>query len=474
MSRIAAFRFTLRPTAEQEEQFRTIGGAARLGWNVGLAKVKEGLDAREAGDLAARIPWTSIDLINTINAWRRAEFDGADGDWRKGVPAVIFEETVVDLARALARFKETEDGKQAGPPVGFPQFKAKRRTPYSFRIRNQTNGVRVGADGAVRSIRIPKIGDVRIREDTRRLRRLLRSGVDDQGAAAKARAKIAYVTVKQEGERWVAAVCVKLPDLHPERRHAPRPEGDLGGFLGVDLGLIDYVVVAGEDGVERGRVAAPRVHRCRIEGEKRRAKAVSRKMKGSKRRRKAARKLGAYHRKTAAIRRHEQHRVANELVKSHDRFVFETLTLRYMLRNHKIALSLSDAAFGNFVRIVSYKAAWHGGIVLRADPFFPSTKLCSGCGLKNKRLPLSERALRCSGCGLEVDRDLNAAINLAREGRAICERLGHVPDPGPGSTGPGHQRPSRGRVRHRHPGAAAPAPATAGSPGRAPRVQRHP
>lgn len=466
MSRIAAFRFTLRPTAEQDQLLKVVGGAARLGFNTGLAMVRDALLAREAGDGDTKVPWTSFDLINAINQWRRSEFTAEEAEWRKTIPAVVFEEAVVDLARGLKAFREFAEGVSQGPKVGFPRFKKKHRSPYSFRIRNQANNVRVGSDGDLRSIRIPKLGDLRVLEDTRKLRRLLRPGTGADGQPTEARAKITHVTIRQHRGRWLVLVTVKAPDLHEAVRHPARADDDPTGFIGVDLGLIDMVVTADEFGREHDRIPAPRVQRNRLEGERRRARSVSRKEKGSNRWKKAVRRLAKYHGKTAAIRRHELHRVTNLLVKNHDRLVIESLSLRRMLANHKIALSLSDAALAKFVRILKYKADWFGTLVLMADPYFPSTKTCSRCRHRKTKLPLSERTFRCEECGLEIDRDLNASVNLAQQGRILLERLSRdqVSDPGPGSTGPGNQRPHGKRDRHRrHHGAAELASATAGT-----------
>jgi putative transposase len=177
-----------------------------------------------------------------------------------------------------------------------------------------------------------------------------------------------------------------------------------------------------------------------------------RKQPGSKRRAQAKKHVNKYQCRTAAIREHRLHEVANLLVKNHDRLVIETLYVAGMLANHCLAKALSDAAFGKLAWMLRYKAAWYGSVLVEADRWYPSSKICSGCGHRKKTLPLSERMFRCEECGSEIDRDLNAAINLARLGRELLERLGRgqAPDPGPVSSGPGEQRATQAPQRHRH------------------------
>jgi putative transposase len=108
------------------------------------------------------------------------------------------------------------------------------------------------------------------------------------------------------------------------------------------------------------------------------------------------------------------HTVANTLVKTHDRLVLETLNITGMMSNHRLAGAIGDAAWGELGRIIAYKQAWRGGQYLPAPRWFPSTKTCSRCHtLAAASMPLSARVFTCAACGHQVDRDLNAAINLA-------------------------------------------------------------
>ncbi|MHB8693144.1 MAG: RNA-guided endonuclease InsQ/TnpB family protein [Solirubrobacteraceae bacterium] len=150
---------------------------------------------------------------------------------------------------------------------------------------------------------------------------------------------------------------------------------------------------------------------------------VSRKPRGSANRRKVTRRLARHHERVANHRKHFIHQVSNGLVKTHDRLVLEDLNVAGMLRNPKLARSISDAAWATLHHQLAYKQAWAGGQLAVADRWFASTQTCSGCG-ETQRLSLADREFHCGACGLIIDRDLNAAVNLA----AWAEQHAKAPD----------------------------------------------
>ncbi|MGF0318035.1 hypothetical protein [Nocardia fluminea] len=171
-------------------------------------------------------------MINTFNAWKKTAAAGRifvvreDGIievqatglvWRSQVCQQVFEEAAVDCSRALAAFSDSGNGKRAGKRVGFPRFKRKNRSIPSFRIRSKHTkagwtAIRIGDDQIARSVTLPGIGVVRVREDTRRLRRLL----------AKERAKILYATVTYRARRWWVSLTLEAADLHSAHRRGHR------------------------------------------------------------------------------------------------------------------------------------------------------------------------------------------------------------------------------------------------------------
>lgn len=425
MSRYTTFRYCLDPTAEQQDVLARHCGASRFAFNQCLRTVKTTLKQRKT-DPTVKVPWTGFDLINRFNAWKKSEDAGriftvdAEGAtdiavtglaWRDQVYQQVFEEAAVDLARGLAAWSDSRSGKCRSKRVGFPQLKKKATSSQSFRLRNKQGkgrppGIRVGDNDRPRSVTLPGIGQLPVRDDTRRLRRML----------ANRRTKICFATVSHRSGRWWVALNVQAAELHPECRHPNRIDSDAAGWVGVDRGLSTFLVAATADGTEVVRVAAaPKPLSLGMNQQRRLAKSLSRKKKGSHRRKDAAAKLARHHRHVANTRRHFLHQIANEMVKTHDRLVIEDLNVAGMLRNRRLARAISDAGWADFARLLKYKQAWRGGHIIEADRWYPSTRLCSQCGEVNHKLTLADRVFTC-GCGHKVDRDTNAATNLAHWG----------------------------------------------------------
>jgi putative transposase len=234
------------------------------------------------------------------------------------------------------------------------------------------------------------------------------------------------VTVSRGASRWWISITVEAADLHPAHRHTPqladiwagecntRPAGHGdNGWVGVDRGLHALAVAGSSDGTEVLRLNSPRALRRGLPRLHRLSKAVSRKKKGSKNRTKAVVRLSRQHARIRDRRRHVLHQVSNQLVKNHARLVLEDLNITGMTTNRKLSRAIADAAWGELARQVTCKQAWRGGQVVLADRWFPSSKTCSSCGTLRKDLTLKDRTFECHECGLVLDRDLNAAVNLA-------------------------------------------------------------
>ncbi|WP_327113755.1 transposase [Nocardia sp. NBC_01730] len=413
------------------------------------------MTARKA-DPAVSVPWSGFDLINHFNRWKKSQDAGrvfavdTEGTaavvvtglvWRDQVCQQVFEEAAVDCGRALAAWADSRRGTRKGCRVGFPRFKKKTAASRSFRLRNKHSQgrrppIRVGDNDCPRSVTLPGIGTVRVHDDTRRLRRMLATG----------RAKILFATLGQRAGRWSVTLNVEAADLHPGLCHPPHGDRDHGGWAGVDRGLSAFLVAATGDGREVARIIdPPKALAAGMRKQRRLAKAVSRKLRGSSNGRRAVARLGRHHARVRNIRQHFLHQVSSVLVKTHDRLALEDLNIAGMLRNRYLARAISDAGWAEFARQVSYKQAWRGGTVILADRWYPSSQVCSRCGTRNRELTLADRVFRC-GNGHELDRDHNAEVNLAAWGEQH-----HVSqDPGARSASPGHQRPPTGRHRPTH------------------------
>jgi putative transposase len=464
--RHTTFRFALEPTPAQEQVLARWAGASRFAYNQCLRLVFDALAAKRA-DPQVKVPWSGFDLINAFNAWKRSEAAGRvfavapDGtitqqvtglEWRHEVATRVFEEAAVDLGRALAVYAQAKT-RGRKDRTGFPRRKKKGRCRDSFRLRNEQGRggsfcIRVG-DGHPRSVTLPRIGQVRVHDDTRRLRRLLRpvqeTDPNTREPAIAPRAKILFATVARHGGRWYVSLNIQAPDLHPQQRHPRRSEGDHGGWVGLDRGLTAFAVVATADGVEVGRFQAPKPLARRLERLRRRCRALSRTQAPSRNRAKVARRLSREHARIADVRRSFLHEVSSQLVKTHDRLCLEDLTVANLIRNRHLARAIADAGWTELARQLGYKQTWHGGQIIIADRWLPSTRTCSRCGLVKQQMGLGERVFCCDRCGLTVDRDRNAAANLA----AWAERQhARVPDRqaggrvinASGGEGAGHRR----------------------------------
>ncbi|NEW31973.1 IS200/IS605 family element transposase accessory protein TnpB [Nocardia cyriacigeorgica] len=441
MARHTTFKFCLDPTTEQQVALARHAGAARFAFNQCLRTVKTSLAARRHNPDVS-VPWTGFDLINAFNAWKKSEDAGRvfavghDGvtelvvtglAWRTEVRQQVFEEAAVDCGRALATWSASRSGERKGRRVGFPKFKKKTGSVPSFRLRNNhprtgKPPIRIG-EASPRSVTLPGVGRIAVRGDTRRLRRMI----------AKQRAKILFATISHRAGRWWVTLNVEAVELHPGHRHARRDTAGHGGWVGVDRGLNTFLVAADDHGHQLARVDdAPRALATQLGKQRRLARALSRKKKGSNNQRQSAARLSRHHHHIANMRRHFLHKVSNELVQTHDRIVIEDLNVAGMLRNRRLARAISDAAWAEFARMLGYKSRWRGGTVVEADRWYPSSQICSVCEDRNTDLTLADRVFTCSN-GHQIDRDTNAAVNLAR-----WATLRATPqNPGPPSRRPG-------------------------------------
>jgi putative transposase len=410
VTRHTTFSYTLLPTSLQEEALRRHVGAARFAFNQLLRLVRDALAAHEH-DPSVKVPWSGFDLINAFNAWKRSEAAGVDATgaaglpWRVQVCQQVFEEAAVDLGRALTAFSDGKKGQRRGRRPGFPQFKHKSSARQSFRLRNKstrtTASIRVGDEGVSRSLTVPKLGQICVREDTRKLRRMLRSG----------RAKIWFVTVSFEAGRWKVSVNIEAAPVHPKLRHDEQ-ESASRPTVGIDRGLTTFAVVADGEGNELERIESPRPLRRELPRLRKQSRALSRKQLGSRNRQRARQRLSRLHQRIGNVRRDFVHRESSRLAKTHGHLVIEDLCTAGLMRS-RLSRSVADSAWAMFANLLRYKAAWYGAALTLADRFYPSTRRCSVCGELAEKLALSERTFHCSACGHEADRDANAATNLA-------------------------------------------------------------
>ena len=220
-------------------------------------------------------------------------------------------------------------------------------------------------------------------------------------ATGKFRGRILSATCRREADRWYVALTVEVT--------RPDPVGVAGPVVGIDRGITTFAVCS--DGTS---IQGPRAHARGLRGLRRRSRAVSRKQPGSANRRKAARALARAHRRIRNQRVDALHKATTSLAKAKSVIVVEDLHVAGMVRNRHLARAMYVQGWAEFQRQLAYKTAWYGSKLLVAPRFFPSSKTCSRCGLVKAVLPLEMRVFGCERCGLVIDRDMNAARNLAR------------------------------------------------------------
>ena len=426
LSRAVTFQFALDPNLEQRVLLAKCAGARRYTVNHHLARVKANLEARssERDDLTDEgtprqpstpsLSWTAFSFINEFNAWKNGQSDDSlvneDGtrglSWRHELPGDVFECASVDAARALENFSASRRGERSGTPAGFPRFQAKGKVAPRFRLRNRATPGRAPSSQPIRfsdpsHLRLPKFGPLKLFGPTRKVRRMIDAG----------RFHVYSATLTQRAGRWTVSLTGVAAELH----QAERSRTDRHAIpVGVDRGIISLCVAADANGVSiesfEGVTTLKQAHASLNAANQ----ALARTTPGSKGRQRAKSRLAKRHRKVANTRRHLVHQASKALVERCQVLVIEDLNVAGMVRNRRLAKSVSDAAMGELSRQFLYKARWHGVEVRVADRFFPSSKTCSGCGEVKKDLDLSTRTYSCENCGLVIDRDLNAAINLAR------------------------------------------------------------
>jgi putative transposase len=433
-TRNGAVRLRLDVAGAQAQQLLSAAGARRYAYNWALGRIAANHEQWQAeatygiGKQERTRPFSFFDLVKQWDQAKREHtpWFGEHSTW-------TFRYAIRSAARAHADFLS---GK-----TKFPRFKSRHRDRPRFTV---TDGVHLEAG----RVRVAKYGWFPIAAPCRaqaRLRRLL----------ARGRARLMNVTVTRHSDgHWYATVCFEQQvRSRPEDHTAPA-----GPVVGVDVGVRTAAVVATADGTLTTELVASRALRDSLRRVKHLQRGFARTQKGSANRRKAADRLARAHARVAARRADRLHTFTARLARRHSVVVVEDLAVANMLRNHHLAAAISDQGWGELRRQLAYKTSRHGGQLVVADRFYPSTKTCSSCGAVKAKLPLSMRTYTCGTCGLVLDRDVNAAANLAAWG----ERHLTVPASQVGDRHPGG--PSAENLRHACGGDNEPAPVLAGAP----------
>ena len=387
---IRAYLFALDPTDAQAEAMRSHCGAQRVAYNWCLAQVRANWAQRAAeqtygltGDQLT--PWINTSAYSLRKAWNAAKSTVAP--WWAENSKEAYASGCANLSTALGNRR---DGR-----TRMPRFKSKRRARLTCRFTT-------GSFGLVRDrrhVQLPVIGVIRTCESTRKLARKVDAGT----------ARIRSATLSYQRGRWHVAFSVEVDEPAP----VPR---DGGRVVGVDLGITDLATLSTGEHVPNPRRldqelrSLRRVQRtcARRRGPDRRTR-----VEPSNRWRKARARADAIHTRVANLRRNDTHQLTTRLVHDFDTIVIEDLHVAGMLRNRRLARCIAGANWAEIGRQLTYKTERAGARMVVADRWFASSKTCSGCGTAKAKLALSERQYCCLACGIVLDRDENAARNLA-------------------------------------------------------------
>lgn len=381
---LEAVKVALDPTPRQERLLESHAGAARFAYNAGLAHVKAMLERQEKPE------WSYY----ALRRWWNANKDALAVSMETGKPwwpensKESYNSGLESLADALKNFSKSRKGQRKGRRMGFPRFKSKDRAVPGFAYTTGSFGL---IDCDPYALRLPKIGRVHCMENV---------------SKRVNGAKVLRMSVSKRGGRWQASLTVERADL-------PIPSPPKGGSVGIDLGVKELATLS--DGTI---IHNPHALKSNLGRLKKAQRNLSRKRKGSNRRRKARTRVARLHARVADLRRDLLDKTTTMLARAYADISIEDLNVAGMVRNHRLARSVEDAAFAEFRRQLEYKTARTGARLHVIDRWYPSSKTCSNCGTVKAKLSLSERVYHCEECGLVIDRDVNAAINIQVAGSA--------------------------------------------------------
>lgn len=374
------YSFRLYPSTGQRSALARAFGCARVVYNDALTAREtarsEGLPFPKVGDLSKLL------ITEAKRAPERA--------WLGEVSAVVLQQSLRDLDTAYRNFFDGLKGKR--PRMGVPRYKSRKDTRQAVRFTANACW-RITSGG---KLRLPKIGDVRVKWS-----RTLPSEPST------------VTVIKDSAGRYFASFVVEtgpdemLPQATPE--------------VGIDLGLGHFAVLS--DG---RKISSPRFLRRAEKRLKKAQRALSRKAKGSKNRDKARLKVARTHARVTDARREFHHQLSTKLIRENQAVAVENLCVKGLART-RLAKSIHDAGWSAFVTMLEYKAARYGRTFVRIGRFEPTSQVCSVCGVKDGPKPLSVRKWTCGACGAVLDRDVNAAVNVAKAaGLAVTARGAQV------------------------------------------------
>jgi putative transposase len=363
------YNYRVYPTPSHQASLARAFGCARVVFNDGLRARQ---DAREQG-LAYL---SDAELSKRVTAAKLTP----QRAWLSEVSAVVLQQALADLNVAYRNFFASITGQRKGRKVAPPRFRSRKDNRQAIRFTANAR-FKVLDNGR---LRLPKIGDVEVR-----------------WSRALPCAPSSVTIIKDAAGRYFASFVVRSAD-------EPLPETD--SQIGIDLGLTHFAVLS-----DAMKVTAPKFLRRAARKLKRLQQDLSRKQRGSQNRRKAVVKVARAHARVSDTRRDWQHKLSTAIIRDNQAVYVEDLCVVGLGRT-RLAKSVHDAGWSQFVAMLQYKAARYGRTFARIDRFAPTSQTCSACGRLDGPKPLNVRSWTCL-CGAVHDRDVNAALNVLAQGR---------------------------------------------------------
>ena len=376
VERLKAYKFRIYPTEEQEIFFAKSFGCVRKVYNLMLS------------DRMKSYEKTKNDSSKKINFPTPAKYK-KDFPFLKEVDSLALANAQLNLDKAYKNFFRDKS-------VGFPRFKSKKNPVQSYTTNNQNGTISLFDN---KFIKLPKI------------KSLVRIKLHRQ---PKGTVKSATVSRRSNGKYYISLLCKEEINELPKTNSA----------IGIDLGIIDFVSLSDGQKIDNNKFTSKMAKKLKREQRKLSRRALLAKKKGinlfeAKNYQKQKRKVARIHEKVMNQRNDFLNKLSTEIIKNHDIVCIEDLNTKGMLRNHKLARSISDVSWSSFVTKLQYKADWYGREIIKIDKWFPSSQICSECGHKDGKKPLNIRDWTCPVCHVHHDRDINASINILTEGLRI-------------------------------------------------------
>lgn len=357
---IKGYKYRIYPNEKQREYFKKVFGCVRYIYNWGLeTKIK-----------AYEKDKTNISCFELINELPKLKITNI---WLREVGADSLQQALRYLDSAYKKFfKENR---------GFPVFKSKKNNKNSFKTHCVTY-----IDFNKNTLQIPKCKNIKVKIDR------VFEGRFTGCTISKTSTDKYYVSFNVEDGREISI----------------KPKPIQSKTIGIDLGLKSFAVMSDGKVIENPKFYRKTERKLKILNRR-----LSKKRKGSSNRNKARLKLTRYYEKVSNQRNDFLHKLSSRLVAENQSIAIEDLAVSNMLKNHNLSKSISDVAWSEFRRQLTYKCNWYGKNLLVIDHFCPSSKMCS-CGVINKNLKLSDREWTCKSCNITHDRDLLAAQNIVK------------------------------------------------------------